>query len=88
MKRTMQFMLALAVIPVGVDAQVTPSASCADIGSRDVSKVMDMDSIFFRAPAFNHHLSGWCVSLITSKLSPFASGIDAINLPVGETCPS
>jgi TPR repeat protein len=31
MKRTLLFALALAVIPVGVDAQVTPSASCADI---------------------------------------------------------
>ena len=29
MKRTLLFALALAVIPVGVDAQVTPSASCA-----------------------------------------------------------
>jgi TPR repeat protein len=29
MKRTLLFVLALAVIPVGVDAQVTPSASCA-----------------------------------------------------------
>ena len=31
MKKTLLFVLALAVIPVGVDAQVTPSASCADI---------------------------------------------------------
>ena len=31
MKRTLLFVLALAVIPVGVDAQVTPSASCAYI---------------------------------------------------------
>ena len=31
MKKTLLFALALAVIPVGVDAQVTPSASCADI---------------------------------------------------------
>ena len=31
MKRTLLFVLALAVIPVTVDAQVTPSASCADI---------------------------------------------------------
>ena len=31
MKRTLLFVLALAVIPVGVDAQDTPSASCADI---------------------------------------------------------
>ena len=29
MKRTLLFVPALAVIPVGVDAQVTPSASCA-----------------------------------------------------------
>jgi len=31
MKRTLLFVLALAVIPVGVDAQDTPSDSCADI---------------------------------------------------------
>ena len=31
MKKALLFVLALAVIPVGVDAQVTPSASCADI---------------------------------------------------------
>ena len=31
MKKTLLFVLALAVIPVGVDAQVTPSASCADL---------------------------------------------------------
>jgi TPR repeat protein len=31
MKRTLLFVLALAVIPVGVDAQVTPSDSCSDI---------------------------------------------------------
>jgi hypothetical protein len=31
MKRTLLFVLALAVIPVGVDAQGTPSDSCADI---------------------------------------------------------
>ena len=31
MKRTLLFALAIAVIPVGVDAQVTPSASCADM---------------------------------------------------------
>ncbi len=34
MKRTLLFVLALAVIPVGVDAQVTPLASCADLRSR------------------------------------------------------
>ena len=32
MKRILLWVLALAVIPVGVDAQGTPSASCADIG--------------------------------------------------------
>ena len=32
MKKTLLFALALAVIPVGVDAQVTPSDSCARIG--------------------------------------------------------
>ena len=31
MKKTLLFVLALAVIPIGVDAQGTPSASCADI---------------------------------------------------------
>jgi hypothetical protein len=31
MKKALMFALALAVIPVGVDAQDTPSASCADI---------------------------------------------------------
>jgi TPR repeat protein len=31
MKRTLLFVLALSVIPVGVDAQVTPSAFCADL---------------------------------------------------------
>ena len=31
MKKTLLFVLALAVIPLGVDAQVTPSASCAGI---------------------------------------------------------
>jgi TPR repeat protein len=31
MKKTLLFVLALAVIPVGVDAQVTPLASCADL---------------------------------------------------------
>jgi uncharacterized protein len=31
MKRTLLFALALAAIPVGIDAQVTPSTSCADI---------------------------------------------------------
>ena len=31
MKKALLFLLALAVIPVGVDAQDTPSASCADI---------------------------------------------------------
>ena len=31
MKKALLFVLALAVIPVGVDAQGTPSASCADI---------------------------------------------------------
>ena len=31
MKKTLLFALGLAVIPVGVDAQVTPSTSCADI---------------------------------------------------------
>jgi hypothetical protein len=31
MKRTLLFVLALVAIPVGVDAQVTPSVSCADL---------------------------------------------------------
>ena len=31
MKKTLLFALALAVIPVGVDAQDTPSDSCTDI---------------------------------------------------------
>ena len=34
MKKTLLFALALAVIPVGVDAQGTPSASCADLSAR------------------------------------------------------
>ena len=34
MKKALLFVLALAVIPVGVDAQVTPLASCADLRSR------------------------------------------------------
>ena len=31
MKKILLFLLALAVIPVGVDAQVTPSVACADL---------------------------------------------------------
>jgi hypothetical protein len=31
MKKALLLALALAVIPVGVDAQVTPSVSCADL---------------------------------------------------------
>jgi TPR repeat protein len=42
MKRTLLFVLALAVIPVGVDAQDTPLASCAEINI--VSPLEDLRS--------------------------------------------
>ena len=42
MKRTLLLVLALAVIPTGIDAQVTPSTSCADI--KGLSPLEDLRS--------------------------------------------
>ena len=50
MKKTLLFALALAVIPVGVDAQVTPSDSCARINSE--TPLEDLRSCVEQGDAF------------------------------------
>ena len=57
MKRILLWVLALAVIPVGVDAQGTPSASCADIGPS--SSLEDVRSCAEQGYAVAQNSLGW-----------------------------
>ena len=60
-----------------------------DISSWDVSKVIDMYTMFSGASAFDQDLSQWCVSEIASL--PYEFDLNAINWtlprPVWGTCP-
>jgi len=49
-----------------------------------------MGGMFYQATAFNHNLSGWCVSLIGSAPTNFDSSATSWVLarPVWGTCPS
>ena len=62
----------------------------APLATTCTSDVTDMYAMFYRATAFNQNLSGWCVSLITSRPSYFDTGATAWTLPrpVWGTCPS
>ena len=59
-----------------------------DIGSWNVSSVIDMDYMFFNASAFNQDLSTWCVTNISSEPSEFSldSPLSESNKPVWGTC--
>jgi hypothetical protein len=48
-----------------------------------------MDVMFWQATSFNQDLSGWCVSLIPTLPTNFATGsaLDPANYPVWGTCP-
>jgi hypothetical protein len=50
-----------------------------------------MIQMFYAATAFNQDLSGWCVTLIPTAPSDFATGTTAWNktnrIPVWGTCP-
>lgn len=57
----------------------------------DVSRVTDMRAMFQDAVSFNQDLSGWCVSLISSKPTSFdfntPSWIKGGRQPIWGTCP-
>ena len=57
--------------------------------SWDVSNVTNMDGMFFLNTLFNQDLSGWCVTLIPSLPTSFATSTPAWVLPkpVWGTCP-
>ena len=59
-----------------------------DIGSWDVSSVIDMEYMFFEASAFNQDITGWCVINIVSEPSEFSpnSPLSESNKPVWGTC--
>ena len=64
--------------------------ACVNIGGRDVSKVTNMEGMFYEATAFNQDISGWCVTNITSEpyyFSPNSSLIESYK-PVWGTCPT
>ena len=58
------------------------------VGNWDVSNVIDMNGIFFRASSFNQDISGWCFSNITSDPVVFTnnSSLTKANKPIWGTC--
>lgn len=50
------------------------------------ASVSNMDYVFYQTP-FNQNISNWCVSLIPSRPTNFASNLSLGNEPVWGTCP-
>lgn len=74
-----------SVLPRNITTLVDMFKMCynivTDISGWDVSRVSNMDWMFWLATGFNQDLSGWDVTLIPSEPDNFADGTDAWVLP-------
>ena len=79
---------------IGQIDELVAAGDYAPLATTCTSDITDMMGMFYYAEEFNQDLSGWCVSLITSKPTDFDTGATSWiggtprNRPVWGTCPT